>query len=49
MAKLVDALVSGSNAERCAGSSPVPGTNYKLSKNNNLEKNIYNFSTNINH
>ena len=26
MAKLVDALVSGSSAERHAGSIPVPGT-----------------------
>ena len=29
MAKLVDALVSGSSAERHAGSIPVPGTDRK--------------------
>ncbi len=29
MAKLVDALVSGSSAARFAGSSPVPGTKTK--------------------
>ena len=27
MAKLVDALLSGSSAARCAGSNPVLGTN----------------------
>ncbi len=28
MAKLVDALLSGGSAARCAGSSPVLGTNF---------------------
>ena len=33
VAKLVDALVSGSSAERHAGSIPVPGTQKKSNRN----------------
>ena len=38
MAELVDAHVSGACAERCAGSSPVLGTDVLFRINNLLER-----------